>query len=165
MADGCFEHPRLAAIYDLLEPERPDLDPYLAMAPEFGARSVLDIGCGTGTLACMLAGRGFAVVAVDPASSSLDVARRKPHAHQVRWLEGDATTRPSVQVDLVTLTGNVAQVFLTDDEWERWASSSGPSSSRRACRWCHSASTSSSRSTARPDLELDAPLPELRGGR
>jgi hypothetical protein len=35
----------------------------------------------------------------------------------VRWIHGDATALPSLQVDLVTMTGNVAQVFVTDDDW------------------------------------------------
>ncbi len=117
MADAVFEKPRLAEIYDPLDPDRSDLDVYAAMAEEFGALSVLDVGCGTGTLACMLAARGLEVVAVDPATASLDVARRKPGAGRVRWLRADATALPSLQVDLVTMTGNVAQVFLTDQEW------------------------------------------------
>lgn len=47
------------------------------MVDEFGAHQVLDIGCGTGSLAVMLAERGCQVVAVDPADASLDVARQK----------------------------------------------------------------------------------------
>jgi ubiquinone/menaquinone biosynthesis C-methylase UbiE len=54
MPDAIFAEPRLAEVYDLLEGERYDLDPYLAMVAEFGARSVLDVGCGTGTFACLL---------------------------------------------------------------------------------------------------------------
>jgi hypothetical protein len=38
MADECFRHPRLAAVYDALDPERGDLDAYLRMAEQFGAR-------------------------------------------------------------------------------------------------------------------------------
>jgi SAM-dependent methyltransferase len=117
MADAGFEVARLAALYDPLDPDRDDVDAYLAMADEFGARSVLDIGCGTGTFACLLAGRGLEVVGVDPAAASLDIARAKPGADRVRWLHGDATILPPIQVDLVTMTGNVAQVFLTDEEW------------------------------------------------
>ncbi len=117
MPDAIFEDPRLARIYDPLDPDRSDLDAYAAMAAEFGARSVLDVGCGTGTFACMLAGRGLAVTGVDPARASLDVARAKPGASAVRWLHGDATSLPAMQVDLATMTGNVAQVFITDDEW------------------------------------------------
>lgn len=117
MADAVFEDPRLAAVYDPLDPDRSDLDVYAAIVDELGARSVLDIGCGTGTFACLLALQGKEVIGVDPARASLDVARHKPGADRVRWLAGEATTLPPLQVDLVTMTANVAQVFLTDDDW------------------------------------------------
>ncbi|NED09034.1 SAM-dependent methyltransferase, partial [Streptomyces sp. SID6648] len=39
MADECFRHPRLAALYDVFDTDRGDLGPYLDMAGEFGARS------------------------------------------------------------------------------------------------------------------------------
>jgi SAM-dependent methyltransferase len=117
VADAIFSERRLAEIYDPLDPDRSDLDHYLAIADEFGARSVLDIGCGTGTFGCLLAERGFEVVGVDPAAASLDVARARPGADRVRWLHGDATSLPPVQVDLATMTANVAQVFLTDEDW------------------------------------------------
>ncbi len=117
MPDAIFADPRLAEVYDPLDPDRSDLDAYLAMADEFGAGSVLDIGCGTGTFACLLAGRDKVVTGIDPAAASLEVARRKPHAERVRWLNGDARSLPPLQVDLVTMTANVAQVFLTDDDW------------------------------------------------
>ena len=87
------------------------------MVAEFDARSVLDVGCGTGAFACLLADRGIQTVGVDPAAASLEVARTKPGAQRVRWLQGDATTLPELQVDLATMTGNTAQVFLTDDDW------------------------------------------------
>jgi SAM-dependent methyltransferase len=115
--DAIFAVPRLAEIYDLGEGERGDLEPYLAMAAEFGARTVLDVGCGTGTFACLLAERGMEVTGVDPAAASLDVARAKPGAGRVRWLHGDATSLPELAVDLATMTANVSHVFLTDQEW------------------------------------------------
>ena len=65
MADAHFEVPRLTEIYDPLDPDRSDLDAYARLAAEFGARTVLDIGCGTGTLACLLAGRGLEVIAAE----------------------------------------------------------------------------------------------------
>ena len=117
MPDAIFANPRLAAIYDALDPDRGDLDVYAAMAAEFGVRSVLDVGCGTGTFACLLADRGLEVTGVDPADASLAVASAKPGADAVRWLHGDATTLPPLQVDLAIMTGNVAQVFTSDDEW------------------------------------------------
>jgi 2-polyprenyl-3-methyl-5-hydroxy-6-metoxy-1,4-benzoquinol methylase len=116
--DAVFDEPRLAAIYDALDPDRSDLDPYLAMIAEFGARSVLDLGCGTGVFALMLADRGIEVIGVDPAGASLDVARAKPGADRVTWIHGDASDIPaSVSVDAVTMTANVAQVVVTDADW------------------------------------------------
>jgi SAM-dependent methyltransferase len=114
VVDPIFAEPRLAEVYDPLDPDRSDLDAYLAMVDEFGARDVLDIGCGTGTFACLLARRGLTVTGVDPAGASLAVARRKPGADRV---QGDAADLPPLQVDLVTMTANVAQVFLTDADW------------------------------------------------
>ena len=116
--DEIFANPRLARVYDHFDDERRDLDAYRAIAREFQARTVLDVGCGTGTLACVLAGDGLDVVAVDPAAASLDVARRKPGADRVGWIVGDATSLPpALEADLATMTGNVAQVFVRDADW------------------------------------------------
>jgi SAM-dependent methyltransferase len=117
VSDPAFADPRLAALYDVFEGHRVDLDLYVSLVAESGARSVLDVGCGTGTFACLLAGRGVQVVGLDPAAASLEVARGKPHAERVRWLHGDVASLPPLQVDLVTMTANVAQVFLADEEW------------------------------------------------
>lgn len=118
MPDAAFDDPRLAAIYDALDPDRSDLDAYLAMVAEFGARSVLDLGCGTGVFALMLAERGVGAIGVDPAGASLEVARAKPGAERVTWIHGDTSAIPAgTTVDMVTMTANVAQVFLTDADW------------------------------------------------
>jgi SAM-dependent methyltransferase len=117
MADAVFTEPRLAGIYDALDPDRSDLDAYAAMAAEFAAGDVLDVGCGTGTFACQLAGSGLTVTGADPAAASLAVARRKPGADRVRWIHTDAANLPPLQAGLVTMTGNVAQVFVTAQEW------------------------------------------------
>jgi SAM-dependent methyltransferase len=118
MADNVFEHPRLAAIYDALDADRSDLDVYAEIAEELGARRVLDVGCGTGTFAVLLAGRGLEVTGVDPALASLEVARAKPGGARVRWLHGDATSLPALQVDLATMTGNAAQAIVQRADWE-----------------------------------------------
>lgn len=117
MPDPHFANPRLAALYDHIEADRDDLDHYVKIIDELGARSVLDVGCGTGTLACLLAARGMDVTAVDPAAASVEIARRKPGGDLVRWIDGDATGLPPLTVDLATMTGNVAQVFVTDEAW------------------------------------------------
>ncbi|WP_432106193.1 class I SAM-dependent methyltransferase [Streptomyces sp. bgisy091] len=115
--DDCFAHPRLAAIYDHLEPDRGDLDAYERLVDEFGARKVLDIGCGTGVFALRLAGRGLDVIGVDPARASIDVARAKRGAERVRWIHGEATDLPPLRADLATMTGNVAQAITEPSAW------------------------------------------------
>jgi hypothetical protein len=47
----------------------------------------------------------------------LAMARAKPAADAVRWMHGDATTLPALQVDAAFMTANVAQLFLTDGDW------------------------------------------------
>jgi SAM-dependent methyltransferase len=117
--DAIFAHPRLAAVYDAFDGHRDDLNSYLAIAEQLAADTVLDIGCGTGSLAVLLAAGGRTVVAVDPAEASLTIAKAKDGAAKVRWIHGDATALPLLNADLAVMTGNVAQVFLTDDEWEQ----------------------------------------------
>ncbi|WP_194907341.1 class I SAM-dependent methyltransferase [Catenulispora rubra] len=125
MPDAIFAHPRLAEIYDTFDGDRSDLDAYVALVGEFGAdlgsdpssATIVDVGCGTGNLAVRLAALGHRVVGVDPAAASLTVARSKPHADAVTWVEGDATALPPLAADLAVMTGNVAQVFLTDEDW------------------------------------------------
>jgi SAM-dependent methyltransferase len=118
VADAIFEHPRLAALYDELYPDRSDLHAYVAIAEELGATSVLDVGCGTGTFALLLAERGMDVIGLDPAAASLAVARAKPGSENVRWIHGDARELPPVAVDLATMTGNVAQAISDEVDWE-----------------------------------------------
>jgi SAM-dependent methyltransferase len=115
--DPIFAHPRLADFYDELDGDRRDLDAYVGIAAETGARTVLDLGCGTGELAIRLAERGIDVTGVDPAAASLAVAQRKPGSGAVRWVHGDATTLPPLGADLAVLTGNAAQVFVDDRDF------------------------------------------------
>jgi SAM-dependent methyltransferase len=115
--DEIFRHPRLAAIYDPLDPDRSDLHAYLRLARQLDVRRALDIGCGTGVFALLLADRGIKVVGVDPAQASIEVAQGKPGSDRVRWVCGDATVLPPLQVDLVTMTANVAQAIVTPHTW------------------------------------------------
>ena len=115
--DALFAEPRLAACYDVFDGERDDLPHYRAILAEHGAYTVVDIGCGTGSLATLLAADGLAVTGIDPALASLDVARAKPHAESVTWLHGTAEDLPPLAADAAVMTGNVAQVFTTDEAW------------------------------------------------
>ena len=117
MADEVFRDPRLAGLYDALDPDRSDLEPYLALARDLRAHRVLDVGCGTGTFALLLAARGHDVVGVDPAAASVEVARSKAGAERVRWVDGDATAVDVTDRDLVTMTANVSQAIADPDDW------------------------------------------------
>jgi len=109
-----YQNPQIAEIYDLINPRGPDTEFYLSLA---GSRpcSVLDLGCGTGTLCCALAARGHRVTGVDPATAMLAVAKRKPHAEKVEWVESSAQSyRSERRFDLIVMTGHAFQVLLTD---------------------------------------------------
>jgi SAM-dependent methyltransferase len=119
VTDALFADPALAAIYDAFEGDRDDLNVYLGIAGELGADRVLDVGCGTGNLAVLLADSGRTVVGVDPASASLQIAKSKDPTGRITWVHGDATAVAALDADLALMTGNVAQVFLTEEDWTR----------------------------------------------
>ena len=93
----------MAAFYDVANPWAEDSEFYLSFAG-LPACGVLDLGCGTGTLCCALAKRGHRVTGVDGAAAMLAVARRKPHAERVVWVESSAETYRSLQrFDLIEI--------------------------------------------------------------
>lgn len=109
-----YQNAQIAEIYDLTNARGQDTNFYLSLA---GVRpcSVLDLGCGTGTLCCALAERGHQVTGVDPAAAMLAVARSKPHAEQVEWVESSAQSyKADRRFDLIVMTGHVFQILLTD---------------------------------------------------
>lgn len=116
--DQHYVDPRLVALYDADNPHGADTDFYLSLAADLNARRILDLGCGTGLLTHELAVNGRQVTGVDPAPAMLAYARRQPGAERVRWVEGDSSALGTPGADLAVMTGNVAQVFLEDTEWE-----------------------------------------------
>ena len=116
--DEHYVDPRLVELYDIENPRGNDTDFYIELATDLHAQVILDLGCGTGLLTRELAIEGRQVIGVDPAPAMLAYARRQPGAEQVQWIEGDAATLGCRNADLVIMTGNVAQVFLQDSEWD-----------------------------------------------
>ncbi|MCW3464951.1 class I SAM-dependent methyltransferase [Chitinophaga nivalis] len=115
-ADRLYQDSSLVQFYDYDNPWSSDNEPYVHWAK--GARRILDLGCGTGTLAVRLAKANNYIVATDVAAEMLAIAREK--SDKVAWLQADARTlRLSEQFDFILLSGHVFQVFLTDEDREK----------------------------------------------
>ena len=109
-----FHDPRLVAIYDHLNPWAADNDFYLSLAPTDNG-AILDLGCGTGLLACAYAQAGHTVVGVDPSSAMLQFAHRRSYGELVTWVEGTAQDyRADRRFDLIIMTGHAFQFLVTD---------------------------------------------------
>ncbi len=109
-----YADPRLAVLYDQLSPWGRSDDFYLGLV--MSAASVLDVGCGTGSLLrrARQDGHGGRLVGLDPAAAMLDQARART---DVDWILGDlGTVSFDHEFDLVIMTGHVFQVFCTDDD-------------------------------------------------
>lgn len=109
---------RLVDLYDSDNPDGPDHDFYRSVADEYGAESILDVGCGTGILTVTFAREGRTVVGIDPSETMLAFARRRLGAGAVDWILGDSRAIPPKHFDVAVLTGNVVQHIL-DPEWQR----------------------------------------------
>ncbi len=111
--DPLYDDAGLALFYDAENGWAADTAFCARMAE--GARSVLDLGCGTGLLLAAL--KAERRVGVDPAAAMLEIARARPGGAGVRWVEGDAReVRLGEAFDLIVMTGHAFQVFLTDDD-------------------------------------------------
>ena len=114
MADLLFEDPELAALYDPLCPrdQRGDFGFYLPMI--LSARSVLDVGCGTGSLLheAREAGHQGRLVGIDPAVGMIEQARHYPG---IEWVHGDLkSTELQGPFDFIVMTGHAFQVLIED---------------------------------------------------
>ncbi|QBJ97700.1 class I SAM-dependent methyltransferase [Rhodococcus sp. ABRD24] len=114
--DALYDDPVMASFYDLENGWSSSDAVCLSLAAK--SDSVLDFGCGTGTLACAIATRhGISVTGVDPAEAMLDLARSKSGSEHVHWVRGDSrTVRLDRRFDLIVMTGHAFQVFLSDDD-------------------------------------------------
>ena len=118
--DRHYTDPRLVALYDRDNPRGGDTDFYIRLAADLDARTIIDLGCGTGLLTCEMAvnGKHRLVIGVDPSPAMLAYARTRPGADRVQWIEGDSNAIGTPNADLALMTGNVAQIFLADADWD-----------------------------------------------
>ena len=113
-----FNDARLASIYDAVNPWGEDEDFYLSL-PRNGNVSILDLGCGTGRLACAYASEGHDVLGADPAAAMLDTARAREWGDQVEWVHSNAQSfRSERRFDLIVMTGHAFQFLHTDQDIE-----------------------------------------------
>lgn len=102
-----------AELYDVLNPWGASDDFYLGLALKAG--SVLDVGCGTGTLLhhAREAGHTGRLCGVDPDEAALNLARRRG---DIEWVSGAAASMKfSAEFELALMTSHAFQ-FLTTDE-------------------------------------------------
>ena len=90
-----MSYTHLASIYDQLMSDTP-YDKWLHWAQNYWKkhgqpRTIIDLGCGTGSIAIPLAKQGYQVTGIDLSSEMLAIAYEKMHAEQahVTWLEQD----------------------------------------------------------------------------
>ncbi len=116
-----FTDPRLVAVYDTLNAYDSGTQPafYLRLAEDLGARSVIDVGCGTGLITREFVDRGYAVTALEPSTEMIAVARRRIGEDRATFLAGDTALLGAAGIDLAFLSGHVAQFFLTDESWRQ----------------------------------------------
>jgi ubiquinone/menaquinone biosynthesis C-methylase UbiE len=116
MSDEIFDDYAFARLYDHFNGWMAGDDFYLALAQETGG-PVLDLGCGTGMLACRIAEEGLAVVGADPAAGMLRVARARLGGGKVSWVASDGQSlQLPERFALIYMTGHAFQALLTDAE-------------------------------------------------
>lgn len=119
MNSANYTDPRVAAVYDAQNPPGRSDAFYLGLAGDVAAgaarKTVLDIGCGTGRLACDLAGRGHRVIGADPAPAMLAVAIGRSDGMRIGWVESDAASlKLPLKFDLIVMTGHALQALHAD---------------------------------------------------
>ncbi|REK91893.1 class I SAM-dependent methyltransferase [Streptomyces inhibens] len=113
-----FSDADAAALYDLLNPWDPELWPGDGFYDELvmAADSVLDVGCGTGSMLHRTREQGHTgrLVGLDPDGAALARARRRT---DIEWVEGTAADAGwDTEFDLATMAGHAFQCLVTDDD-------------------------------------------------
>jgi len=81
--------------------------------------SILDAGCGTGSLALLLARAGYRVSGVDFSADMIARAKAKDTAHAVDWRVGDITALElGARFDAAVSVADVFNHLESLDEWE-----------------------------------------------
>ena len=116
LVDKFFTDSYLAGVYDAWHPRsvRDDYDFYLSRI--FTAQSVLDVGCGTGSLLreAREAGHSGRLCGIDPAIGMLDRARTRS---DIEWVLGELQSANwMAEFDLIVMTGHTFQAIVSDED-------------------------------------------------
>lgn len=113
--------------YDFSYAERTsDVNFYIDVARQYGAKGVLEIGCGTGRVLCEIAKEGINIDGIDPNSNRIKLCQRymKPIVKQNPKLKSDISTntiqtyKSSKKYSLITMPFRVFQHLLTPQAQE-----------------------------------------------
>lgn len=106
-------------VYDQLNSCRIDEEFFVSLLDNLNVKNLADLGCGTGRLSTRFSEMGLRTTGIDPNAKAIEQAKLKEYADQVNWIVGDSTNLLASAYDVVIMTANVAQVFLTDEIWTR----------------------------------------------
>jgi SAM-dependent methyltransferase len=113
-----FSDADAAALYDLMNPWDPARFPGDAFYNDLvlASDSVLDVGCGTGSMLhrAREAGHRGRLVGIDPDAAALDRARRRSDVEWVLGVAADAAW--DREFDLATMVSHAFQCLVGDDE-------------------------------------------------
>lgn len=106
-------------VYDQINGWGKDDEFFLALLKKVNVKEIADLGCGTGRLTTHFAQAGYHITAIDPNVDAIEKAKSKEYADEVTWIVGDSSNLQPNTFDVVIMTANVAQVFLTDENWQQ----------------------------------------------
>ncbi|WP_010289203.1 class I SAM-dependent methyltransferase [Kurthia massiliensis] len=108
----------IPVVYDTLNRWAKDADFFSGLVKRFNPETMADLGCGTGRLTLRFA-EYTNVTGIDPNAEALDIAKQKPQADRVKWVQGESAQLEDEAYDLVLMTANVSQLFVDDAEWQQ----------------------------------------------
>lgn len=106
-------------VYDQVNRWAKDDEFFLELLKKVNVKRIADLGCGTGRLTTHFAKAGYHITAVDPNEEAIEYAKNKEVQGEVTWIVGDSSILEANTYDAVIMTANVAQVFLTDKDWQQ----------------------------------------------